>query len=302
MPFEIMHRDSESQGKFLIDLFSLGQSGCSLSVEYGKTGPRVTKQSHAGIDDKITLRLHKQYLKHVRIQEQGLMDPISVPKVLDAFSGNGYSMSLAPGLPLGLALNTMSRWESLQVALKLGQYFETSLDAASAHETVNGAVTLKLEELSAFYKVARDKQLSIIGSNCANMLRAYFSKTRIGASFNHGDFSFENIMVSRGSRALTALDFLDSPFESLLIDVGRLWLDLNGGWWIEGLNSSPTATLNAREIAVTIETALRKFGIDRRQIDFWACFAGLRVAPYTRNPTRLALLKFSLARTLEVYS
>lgn len=286
----------------MFDSFSLGQSGCFLTLEYGINAVRVRKESRESPRDPITLRLAEEYLKHLRIQERGLMRPISVPQILESFSDGGYTMAFSPGLPLGVALNTMSRSDCLKVAQKLGEFFENSLRSSSPELTINPALYSKLDALLEYYESTADSQLSFLGTRCIAVLREFFSDTPVGTSFNHGDFSFENLLVTRGAKSLTALDFLESPIESVLVDVGRLWLDLSCGWWAEGLKSTPTAVLNAREIAGKLEPILRSFEIDRPQLDIWACFAALRISPYTRNPARLALLKLSLARTAEVYS
>lgn len=229
------------------------------------------------------------------------MRPIEVPRIIDCFSGGGYSMALAPGVPLGSAVREMSRLEALRAAERICDFVETSLLSPLEESSVTASALEKLQSLSEFYESSTDQQLRLIGSKSLKILWAFFSSQRITESFNHGDLSFENLLVTSSVKHLTAIDFLDSPFDSAMIDVGRLWLDLRTGWWADGLKRSPVAILNSREMAARFESRLRALQIDRVQMDLWASFAALRIAPYTRNPTRLALLKSALGKVVDVY-
>lgn len=229
------------------------------------------------------------------------MNPIRVPKIVDSFSNGAYSMTLEHGLPLGLALHTMSRREALHVADTIGTFITRSLQGANDSVINNQLLLTKLDNLLLFYESARDRHLGILGVGCVSILQKFFSTNCPVSSFNHGDLSFENLLVSKGGKVLTALDFLDSPTDSILIDIGRFWLDLKYGWWGDGLHSVANSSINAKDITLRLESLLESLQVGKSEIYIWTCFAALRMAPYTKNPVRLALLKSVLLHTVEVY-
>jgi hypothetical protein len=104
-------------------------------------------------------------------------------------------------------------------------------------------------------------------------------------------YVFENILVSSSVQTVNLIDFLNSPFESPMIDLGRLWLDARFGWWGWGMSPSANSELNGEIIANMISRVAKSNGISRESLNLFAGLAVLRVAPYTRNPVRLAFLK-----------
>lgn len=286
----------------MISPFDLGQSGYNLTIQVGSDGKRVLKSACSEVGEDASRRLQAQFNKHVELNRLGSMHPILTPRVYGSFTNNGYSMEYVQGTPLGYALRTISRKESLMLAEQITQYFDSNLDKATEAEYLRGQFHDKLESLTRFFNSIGDPNISELAFTAIEVLQLRMTDRPIPLSRNHGDFSFENLIVSRGRPIITALDFLDSPFETILIDIGRLWLDLTVGWWADGLRPNPNTFLNSLDIRAEIEKRLRGFGLGTEDFDLWACFAALRVVPYTTNPTRKALLKLTMNKIVREYS
>ena len=128
--------------------------------------------------------------------------------------------------------------------------------------------------------------LKIYGSKYSELIM----DSKIPKGWNHGDFSFENILISRESEEVYVIDFLDSTVETPLIDLGRLYLDLSLGWW----NSSNRINEFSDQLLflkASTESIATKKKIDLKVLNLFSFLAVLRILPYTKNPVRLGYLK-----------
>lgn len=277
------------------DFLQLGQSGFKIqALEEG--GKLVIRKESPGGDQVLIDRLFYQYEKHRNALTQQVMSPLLVPEIRSQFEKNGYSMQHVPGVPLGSAIQLMSRSEILEVGQNIVNYFLGSL-ARSGRDSIGNLALQKLGQLREVYSQSEDPVMRAIGSEALSRLAIFFDDEDIPTSPNHGDFSFENILYDRRGSALFAIDFLDSPFESVLIDVGRLWLDLRMGWWAQRSAPGAVALVNMTILRDMLRAQLAKHGVRHQQIENFAGFAALRILPYTRQPFRKALLKNALRIT-----
>jgi hypothetical protein len=277
------------------DFFSLGQSGFRIKVvEDG--GHLLVRKETPPEDRSKAERLLRQFEKHIEIENKDLMSPILVPKVRSAFVNFGYTMQYVPGRPLGYVVQLMSQSEVKRVGETICEYFRRNLSRPGPNE-INELAKNKLSQLKKLYLESLDPVSRRLGLEAIENLSRFFDSNSIPSSPNHGDFSFENIVSNRRGDVIYALDFLDSPFESTLIDVGRIWLDLKMGWWAKRSAPSASAYVNMAILRDQISFELGKNGVESNQIESFATFAALRVLPYTHQPYRLALLKNSLRQS-----
>jgi hypothetical protein len=274
------------------DFFSLGQSGFIITVVEASGHLVVRKEAPQG-DSSLAARLLRQFEKHLEIENEGLMSPISVPKIRSEFANSGYTMEYAPGRPLGYVLQLMSQSEVNRVGETICEYFMRNLSKHGTDE-INQLAMDKLSQLKEVYLQSRDPVSRVLGLEAIDNLVRFFDSTSIPSSPNHGDFSFENLVSNRRGDVVYALDFLDSPFESTLIDVGRIWLDLKMGWWAKRSAPNASAFVNMAMLKDKISVQLGENGVESNYIEGFATLATLRVLPYTNQPHRLALLKNSL--------
>jgi hypothetical protein len=86
------------------------------------------------------------------------------------------------------------------------------------------------------------------------------------------------------------IDFLDSPVETPLIDLGRLYLDLSLGWW-NSSNRINEFSDHVLFLKASTESIVTENKIDFKVLNLFSFLAVLRVMPYTKNPIRLGYLK-----------
>jgi len=281
----------------MIDFFSLGQSGYNVKLVESDGRPFVRKESKPG-DESGRDRLALQFQKHVKALESQQMKPLIIPDIVEDFRNDGYSMSFIPGRPLGVALELMSQKEVQGVSQIISAYFVRQIESG-VPELVNTKALEKLQQIRGVYETSPDESAKILGVAATEKLKIFFQEVDIQSSPNHGDFSFDNILSDRRGTTLYALDLLDSPFESVLLDMGRFWLDLRVGWWASRSAPKANASINMAFLKRNLSRVLHAHGIKPEMLEHFLAMAALRVLPYTEQPYRRALLKNALRRHVE---
>jgi hypothetical protein len=281
----------------VIDFFFLGQSGYNVKLVENNGRPFVRKEC-SPTDIPGRNRLELQYQKHVRALSTHQMRPMKIPEIVEPFGNNGYSMSLVPGKPLGIALELMSQKEVQGISNIISLYFVGQIESVAA-ELVNIKALEKLRQIREVYSNSTDESARVLGLAALEKLRIFFEEIDIQSSPNHGDFSFDNILSDRRGTTLFAIDLLDSPFETILLDIGRFWLDLRVGWWANRSAPKANATINMAFLKRNLVGVLHSNGIEPQIVEYFLALAALRVLPYTEQPYRRALLKNALRRHVE---
>jgi hypothetical protein len=177
----------------------------------------------------------------------------------------------------------------------MGDYFERHVEQ-SQNSNLKEQVMSKMSQLVNVYGSMSDPIAMTVGLSALEQLTKYFDSRGLMSSWNHGDLSLENLLFQPETKKVFAIDFLDSPFETVLLDAGRFWLDVGLGWWGDGVRPVATSQANLFELRSRLSNRLAKTGIDNRDLIAFATLASLRVLPYTHNPVRRAFLKMSLLR------
>ena len=269
----------------------MGQSGDSVQIIPSGKFHVVRKMRSENSDS----RLEYQYQKHLLALAEKKMDPFKAPKILENFDGSGYSMELLHGVPLGAAIRTMSNSETTSVIDGFTSYFSRLFDGDSSIREVPQALVLaKLGELEGKYESFEDGTFSATALKAIEEIRVFLSGSSVPYSWNHGDFSFENILVSRKAKSLFVVDFLDSPFDTYWLDIGRLWLDLSNPWWGSGFRQPAVSRINQLAIMDGLRPVFETQSFSPRSLNLLASFSALRILPYTSNPVRKAALKLAV--------
>jgi hypothetical protein len=148
-----------------------------------------------------------------------------------------------------------------------------------------------VEKILKIKQILLNSDFNPIFIELADILTTRITELNITPGLNHGDFSFENLLVEKFTHNVYAIDFLDSPVETRLIDYGRFWLDVNYGWWANWGKESTRYALNRDYLVNSLTKALDSQGIPRFGVEFFCGIAILRIAPYTKNPKRIAFLQ-----------
>lgn len=268
----------------------LGQSKSSIEIvelSDGKYAVRKFELQERG-------RLKKQYDKHLFANQLSISN-VKIPKIVDEFRNNSYIMEYMHGLPLGIFLETASRNETIKVASHLNKFLKYLLD----HKENNLNSELFIAKLNSFSFEKTDDFHELLNKLIKILINRVKQMEIIGG-FNHGDLSFENIIITPNSLDIVLLDFLDSPFDSPLIDLGRFWLDSEFGWWGSGLLTPSNAVLNSKILRNSLIALCSKHKISIDLLNIYAALAILRIYPYTIQPVRKAFLKKATRQLLEI--
>lgn len=272
--------------------YNLGQSNSKVEIVSFNKSICVKKTSKDS-------RFKSQYEKH----KKALLDfcnPIKVPKILSGFDNNSYHMEYILGKTLGHVIDSASPHLIKAITNQIGLYFKNLILKSTITDSRNfsSPILEKLESIEEKLLLSRKLDKSIIKSAIELQLKNLnFVEPIVG--FNHGDFSFENLIVTKEGN-IYLIDFLDSPIDSPYIDFGRLYLDSSMGWW-NSKNSSFSQSQNQIYFESLIIRIFEDLKISQKSLNFFKIFALLRIIPYTKNPTRLGHLKLELHNFLNTH-
>lgn len=276
-----------------IDALELGQSGDSVSLELLDGKIVVSKKSMTSES-----RLYQQYLKQVEFDH---MSDFIVPKVCKPWDGSGFCMEYVSGKPLGQVLGNASITDVESISKMISVYLQNliassvrSIAPIDSNLAFKSKVKSMREALSSSRYELVQKALTILD------LESIRVPQLIGP--NHGDFSFENVLINQNSGEAWLVDFLDSPIETPLIDISRVLIDMEHGWWGSGLYPSASEKLSSIYMADVLRSTCYNNGIDPLEISFFKLFTAVRLVPYTKNPLRMSILIDLISQELKYLS
>ena len=260
---------------------SYGQSGDL--VQYEVLDGKVVVTKRAGSE---STRLHAQYLKQSTFLSS---EHIQIPKIIAPWNGEAFSMEYVPSMPLGKYFQTASVSELASCGDKIIDFIK---DQIAKSQISNTPLNHDLD----FLEKIKNMKTSLTGSNhkivqrAAEILELWSSSIPQLIGPNHGDFSFENILINPRSNEVWLVDFLNSPIETPLLDIGRILIDSEHGWWGSGIYPLASEKIAGNSLGIRIRTECELIGITSSQISFFKMFTALRIIPYTTNPLRMAIL------------
>ena len=191
-----------------------GYSGCKLKLFEDGMKKYVIKTS---VNKEYNLRLKSQYLK----QSEVYLDGFSTCTVHDSGFEDGlfyFKMDYVQGKTLAEEMIDINLYKieilTTKMLLHAVNYKKINLDADEIFQN-------KIEDLQK--KISTSAHLNEV----FNMLKN-FSWKYVISSKCHGDLTLENIIVSGDN--LTPLDFLDSFYDSWMIDAAKILQDSDIMW------------------------------------------------------------------------
>jgi len=258
-----------------------GQSGDLVHYEIREGKVVVTKR--AGGD---TTRLYAQFLKQSNFRSSV---HIRVPQIIIPWNGNSFTMEYVPSIPLGKFFQTASVSEVTNCGNKIVDFIKDLVAKSTISNVPLNQDLNFLEKVKNMQNSLNESHHKII--KCAlGILESWASSFPQIIGPNHGDFSFENILINPRSSEVWLVDFLDSPIESPLLDVGRILIDSEHGWWGSGIYPSASEKIAGNSLGLRIRTECELMGITSSQLSFFKMFTAMRIIPYTTNPIRMAIL------------
>lgn len=262
----------------------LGQSGDSLKL-LSRGGELIVEKSSTDCRLEAQVRLHKKFENLYQSDQRFL----KTPRVVSEFVNGRYEMEYIFGLPLGFALATLSEKQIALVQSQLLEHFRALLDNSKSRSFPNSKVLLKLSDIEnqlegyGFPVTIKEKYARF---------RNEFEHALIPVGYCHGDFSLENLIFIKSSNSLAMLDFLDSPMSTPMFDLGRFWLDIKYGWWLNSHPETTSSWLNRQKMSKVILRIVAEYDLSLYQVDQFAFFSALRIIPYTNSILRMARLKY----------
>jgi hypothetical protein len=272
-----------------LDDLELGQSGDSVRIEL--LGEQLVVRKESPVNHS---RLEKQYLKQLNFDHS--LD-FKIPKVIVPWDGTSFSMEYVSGTPLGKFLGNASISEVESLTAIVSAYIKSLITSSALEpETINKNVSFN-SKLTSMSKVLSSSEYELVHSALFTLNKeSIHIRQLIGP--NHGDFSFENILINQNSGEAWILDFLDSPIETPLLDISRILMDLENGWWGSGLYPSASERLSSTLMAEVLRATCYENGVSSFEISYFKLFTALRLVPYTVKPLRMSILIELIAKEL----
>lgn len=192
-----------------------GNSGCDISV-IENSGRLIVKKTSR--DERYNDRLYRQYVK-----QKGFTSSVFSPAETYGFALEdgraSFTMEYLNGMTMAEALRTLE----LSQVPGLGSVMMSVIPRDIRRcESANGAFRDKLASLE------KDRRMDRFPvSNAFQQLRR-FDWSWASGSPCHGDLTFENMILKDGHIYL--IDFLDSFYDSWVIDVAKMLQDAELGW------------------------------------------------------------------------
>jgi hypothetical protein len=267
--------------KYSVDSSGFGQSGDL--VEFYSQSDKMYVRKTAKSD---TTRLSQQFEKQKNFKST---QHIKSPAITSEWNGLYFEMEYVPGVALGNYIKYASFVELQNCVSRIGTEIEKNLKCAQRKNeqiSSNAVLREKINYLETYNKELPHQYFQ-------EALEVIKKQSKILKSLegpNHGDFSYENILVNIHSGQIYLIDFLGSPIESPLIDIGRILIDAEFGWWKSGVRRSGTEVVAGDFISQSLRRILNHYNIEDREISYYKLLAALRIIPYTVGSVRKSVL------------
>lgn len=268
-----------------------GQSGSQVSLE-NRAGEFVIKKTASPGGES---RLLAQYEKQMGFQTYS---DLGIPKIIDRWNNNSFSMEYVSSVTLGTFSQSASHLDWKKAADTIVNFLRQNInDSSSSGETIAEQEGFRLKATNLKNQLNLPQDLA--QAHCLKEITSLARNLPFRLGANHGDLSFENILISTRDQSVWLVDFLDSPMQTPLIDAGRLLIDCEHGWWFSGAKHSVMEAIASQYLSSEIRKLFQTFGVSDAELDFYKLFAAIRILPYTSAPVRRAKLLAIINRTTD---
>ncbi len=262
-----------------------GQSGDEVSLTRDESGNLSVRKSAGSSKSRLGDQAQKliDFPSSKRVQ---------VPKIVSPWDGRAFSMQYIPSRVLGDFLAVASHKEVNAIGDALMGFIAEQLATSDRSSGVVGESDVFIDKIEQLRNVHQENELRL---RAVARLHKISREIPMIFGFNHGDFSFENILIERQTNKVWLIDPITSPVESPLIDLGRYLLDLEHGWWPTFRTEKGSEKVARSILLNSVTNFTEQWGIDQVSLRFFKQLAALRILPYTRNVGRAALLDEALS-------
>lgn len=258
-----------------------GHSGCNLNLYKNEECIFLRKDAGSVSYNK---RLKKQYAKQKNFSLKGVF----TPQVLShGFTENGlfyFDMEYINGVSLAEYMKEIRIKEIVELVSLL--FKSLSVKTAKQSNTAHQVFTAKIYNLQETLNTQ-----SQTVSNAFSILN-HFDFSQIPLSECCGDLTLENIIIS--SKGIYVIDLLDSFYNSWMIDIAKLFQDIDLGWSYRYTNKDFGLNLRlatAKQAILDNILALKNGKKQLREIYHILLLNILRIYPYAQDKTTFDFLE-----------
>ena len=268
-----------------------GHSGCSLCLYDCDGSFFVRKKS---LESSYDFRLRKQFIKQRKFNS----DNFKTPKILSYGQENGhfyFDMQFVHGITLAEYMKTIKTKEIVHL---MGYLFK-SLPVEKEHYNEK-TQSIFYNKIIGLEKNVKNK--TALQTETFNHLKA-FDFSNVPETYCCGDLTLENILLCEDDKKIYLIDFLDSFFNSWMIDIAKLLQDLELGWsWRKEKKDSSRDLRCMIARQALIEGILElPDGKSKLQAVYNILLLNiLRIYPYTKDEDTFSFLENALSKTLHI--
>ncbi len=273
-----------------------GHSGCILSLYKDNDTLYIRKQSP---DKKYNLRLKKQCIKQENFISSSNI--VSAPKVLNKgyindlffFDMEYINAKTLAEYSYNIQINEITHLIRLLIENLHKQNNESN-------KIVQLIFNKKIEELKN--KINKNKNIKIAFKELENYNWENITKTPC-----HGDLTLENILITEDKK-IYLIDFLDSFYNSYLIDIAKLLQDLELGWSFRYEEENSTRNIRLFAAKNALKRAIMSMANDDKRtgggilndIYHILLLNMLRIYPYVHDTKTKSFLDKSVIKVLNL--
>lgn len=268
-----------------------GHSGCSLLLYEGGDGFFVRKISQKPSYD---FRLRKQFIKQRRFSSENF----ATPAILSYGRENGhfyFDMQFIRGVTLAEYMKVIKTKEIVNLINYL--FKSMPVESSSCRPDAQSVFQNKIADLRCKMNMKSPVQIE------AFRRLKDFDFSAVPSSYCCGDLTLENILLSETERRIYLIDFLDSFFNSWMIDVAKLLQDLELGWSWRKQSTDTNRNLRcmiARQALIEGILDLPDGQSKLESVYHILLLNILRIYPYTHDAKTYDFLESALRKTLNI--
>ena len=269
-----------------------GHSGCIVAL-YDDGEKLFVKKRSGNID--YNRRLRKQMIKQRLFNAENIFAPVIYEKGYDVDDGTFYfSMQYLNCQSLASYMNCIRIKE-------IAQFIDDLFEALCVEEA---KINLEADEIFKAKIGSLEKALknrTEIEKYALSVLKNY-DFSNIPCSPCHGDLTTENILITNDKK-IYLIDFLDSFYNSWMIDIAKLLQDLELGWSYrhEQISENLKIRLLIGKEALLENISLLEDGDEKiKQIYHILLLNVLRIVPYTKDKETEIFLQNSIQKILKI--
>ena len=270
-----------------------GHSGCGLLLYEGGDGFFVRKISQKASYD---FRLRKQFIKQQRFSSENF----ATPAILSYGRENGhfyFDMQFIRGVTLAEYMKIIKTKEIVNLINYL--FKSMPIESNSCRPDAQSVFQNKIADLCCKMNMKSPVQIEAF-----SRLKG-FDFSAVPSSYCCGDLTLENILLSETDRRIYLIDFLDSFFNSWMIDVAKLLQDLELGWSWRKQSADTNRNLRcmiARQALIEGILDLPDGQSKLESVYHILLLNILRIYPYTHDAETYDFLESALRKTLNIIS